>query len=41
MFKHQDTKMFAFKFINMSNFHPLEIVGRGGETQLPVGENLN
>ena len=25
----------------MSNFHPLEIVGRGSETQLQVGENLN
>ena len=25
---------------NMSNFHPLEIVGRGSETQLHVGENL-
>ena len=26
---------------NMSNFHPLEVVGRGSETQLQVGENLN
>ena len=25
----------------MSNFYPLEIVGRGSETQLQVGENLN
>ena len=25
----------------MSNFHPLEVVGRGSETQLKVGENLN
>ena len=28
----------------MTNFHPLEIVGRGSEsceTQLQVGENLN
>ena len=25
----------------MSNFHPLEVVGRGSETQLQVGENLN
>ena len=23
------------------NFHPLEIVGRGSETQLQVGESLN
>ena len=26
---------------NMSNFHPLEVVGRGSETQIQVGENLN
>ena len=25
----------------MSDFHPLEVVGRGSETQLHVGENLN
>ena len=25
----------------MSNFHPLEVVGRGSETQLQVNENLN
>ena len=25
----------------MSNFHPFEIVGRGSETQLQVGEKLN
>ena len=25
----------------MSNFHPLEVVGRGSETQLQVAENLN
>ena len=25
----------------MSNMPPLEIVGRGSETQLQVGENLN
>ena len=25
----------------MSNFHPLEAVDRGSETQLQVGENLN
>ena len=24
----------------MINFHPLEVVGRGSETQLQVGENL-
>ena len=25
----------------MSNFHSLEVVGRGSETQFQVGENLN
>ena len=25
----------------MSNFHPLEVVGRGSETQLQASENLN
>ena len=25
----------------MSNFYPFEIVNRGSETQLRVGENLN
>ena len=25
----------------MSNFHPLEVVGRGSEPQLQVGENLS
>ena len=25
----------------MSNFRPLEVVGRGSETQLQVGENSN
>ena len=26
---------------NVSNFHPLEDVGRGSETQLQVDENFN
>ena len=25
----------------MINFHPLEVVGRGSETQLQLGENVN
>ena len=25
----------------MSSFHPLEVVGRGSETKLQVGENFN
>ena len=27
--------------LNMRNFQPLEVVGRGSETQRQVGENLN
>ena len=26
---------------NMSNFHPLEVVGRDSDTQLQVGKNLS
>ena len=29
------------KMLSVSNCHPLEIVSRGSETQLQVGENLN
>ena len=37
-----DLQMFSPKFLaNVNNFHPLEVVGRGSETQLQVGENLN
>ena len=32
---------FDSKFKQMSNFHPLEVVGRGSETQLQEGGNLN
>ena len=32
--------MFGLK-LNMSNFHPLEVVDRGSETQPSVVENLN
>ena len=35
--KHQDLQMFCLKF--NGNFRPLEVVGRGSETQLQVGEN--
>ena len=31
--------MFDLKQINMSNFYPLEVVDRGSETHLQVGEN--
>ena len=40
MFKHKDLEVFDFKFNKYDNFHPLEIVGRGSETHLQVGENL-
>ena len=33
--------MFISNKSDMSNFHPREVVGRDGETQLQVGENLN
>ena len=32
---------FQIKQNNMSNFHPLEVVGQGSETKLQVGENLS
>ena len=40
-FKHRDLQTFASNCTHMNNFHPLEVVGRGSETQLQVGENLN
>ena len=33
--------MYGINYTNMSNFQPLEVVGRGRETQLQEGENLN
>ena len=33
--------MFGLKLNIFGNFHQLEVVGRGSETQLQVGENLN
>ena len=39
MFKHSHLEMFSLN--KNSHFHPLEVVGRGSETQLQVGENLN
>ena len=33
--------MFGHKLNKYSNFHLLEVVGSGSETQLQVGENLN
>ena len=31
----------ALNSTNMTNFHPLEVVDRGSETQFQVDENLN
>ena len=36
MFKHQDLQMYLY----ISNFHSLEAVGRGSETQLPSRVNF-
>ena len=35
------SKCLASNYTNKSTFHPLEVVGRGSETQLQEGENLN
>ena len=40
MFKQQDLQMFGLKLSKLSNFHPLEVVGHGSETQIQVSENL-
>ena len=32
-------KCLVLNLTKMRNFHPLEVVGRGSETQLQVGEN--
>ena len=34
-------KCLVLNWANESNFHPLEVVGRNGETQFHVGENVN
>ena len=39
--KHLNLQIFVIKLTNMSDFQPLEVVGRGSETQLQVAENLN
>ena len=36
-----DLQIFVLKYTNGRNFHPLEVVDRGSETQLQVCENLN
>ena len=40
-FKIRDLQMFGLKLNKYENFfYPLEVVDRGSETQLQVGENL-
>ena len=39
MSKHRDLQIFMLKLNKMRNFQPLEVVGRGSETQLQVGGN--
>ena len=40
--KDQDLQICVLKLNNyICNFQPLEVVGRGSETQLQVAENLN
>ena len=41
LFKQNDYQMFCLKLNKYQQFHPLEVVGRGSETQLQAGENLN
>ena len=41
MLKHQYLQMFGLKLNKYENCHTLEVVGRGSETQLKVGGNLN
>ena len=41
MFRHQDLQMFAHKLNKYGNCHPVEVVDRGSETQLQVGEDVN
>ena len=39
MLSHLDMRIFGLKLTNLSYCHPLEVVGRGSETQLQVGDN--
>ena len=40
VFNHQYLQMIRLKLTNTTNFHPLEVVSRGSDTQRQVGENL-
>ena len=37
----RNRKCLVSNYTNISNFKPLEVVGRGSETQLQVAGNLN
>ena len=39
MFNHEDFQMFGLKANKCKSFLQLEVVGRGSEIQLQVGEN--
>ena len=39
--KHQDLQMCGLNTNEKCSFHPYEVVGRGNETQLQIGENTN
>ena len=39
--KHQDLQIFVLKLNKYDHFQPLEVVVRGIEAELQVGENLN
>ena len=41
VFKHQDLQMRCLKLNKYENFHTLEVVDRGSETRLQVGEKFN
>ena len=41
VFNNKICNCFVSKEANMTNFHPLEAVARGSETQLQGGENLD
>ena len=40
VFEHQDSPLLGLKLLHMSNFNPLEIVGRDSQTQFQMGENV-
>ena len=41
MLKHKDLQIFSLKVKNVSNIHPIEVVGRGSKRQFQVGKIFN